>query len=104
MVLHGSGVVAITDTVGSSTWRAGVAALWIGYVEDTASTYDFHATHDKTFVFKIVLSWQTIVLSYRTYCFAFYCRELECLAVVYHSCIFFLFWRLPVWEGRQNRQ
>jgi hypothetical protein len=34
---------------GSFTWRAGIAALWIAFVEDTAaSTYDFHATHGKT--------------------------------------------------------
>jgi hypothetical protein len=34
-------------------------------------------------VFGIVLSSRTIVLSSRTYCFAFYCHELECLAIVY---------------------
>jgi hypothetical protein len=44
----GSGVLIVADAVGSSTWRVGVAALWIAYVEDTASTYDFHATHGKT--------------------------------------------------------
>jgi hypothetical protein len=43
-----SGVPAITDAVGSSTWRVGVAALWIASVEDTASTYNFHTTHGKT--------------------------------------------------------
>jgi hypothetical protein len=32
--------------VGISTWREGVAALWITSIEDaTALTYDFHATH-----------------------------------------------------------
>jgi hypothetical protein len=35
--------------VGISTSRAGVAALWIDSVEDTAaSTYDFYTTHGKT--------------------------------------------------------
>jgi hypothetical protein len=43
-----SGVLAVADVVGSSMWRAGTAALWIASVEDTASTYDLHATHDKT--------------------------------------------------------
>jgi hypothetical protein len=44
-----SGVLVITVAVGISTWRAGIIALWIAYVEDTAaSTYDFHATHGKS--------------------------------------------------------
>jgi hypothetical protein len=44
----GSGVLAITDVVGISTWRVGAAVLWITSVEDTiVSTYDFHATHGK---------------------------------------------------------
>jgi hypothetical protein len=44
----GLGALAITDTVGSSTWRAGAVALWIAFVEDTdALTYGFHSTHGK---------------------------------------------------------
>jgi hypothetical protein len=47
--IDGSEVLAITDVMGSSTWRAGATTLWIASVEDTtALTYDFHATHDKT--------------------------------------------------------
>jgi hypothetical protein len=38
--VRGTGVA---DVVGSSTWRANAAALWITSVEDTASTYDFHS-------------------------------------------------------------
>jgi hypothetical protein len=39
-------------------------------------------------------------------CFTFACHKLYCgFAVVYdYSCIFCMFWRLPVWRGRQNRQ
>jgi hypothetical protein len=44
----GSGVLAVTDAVGSSTWRADAATLWIASMEDTTSTFDFHATHGKT--------------------------------------------------------
>jgi hypothetical protein len=44
----GSGVLVITDVMGSSTWRAGAAALWIASVEDTTLTYDILATHCKT--------------------------------------------------------
>jgi hypothetical protein len=45
----GTGVLAVTDAVGISTWTAGVITLWITSVEDTAaSTYNFHATHSKT--------------------------------------------------------
>jgi hypothetical protein len=43
-----SGVLAVADAVGSSTWRASIAALWIASMEDTASTYNFHASHGKT--------------------------------------------------------
>jgi hypothetical protein len=44
----GSEVLAVTDIMGSSTWRAGATTL-IASVEDTAAlTYDFHATHGKT--------------------------------------------------------
>jgi hypothetical protein len=44
-----SGVLAITDTVGISTWRVGATALWITFIEDTATlTYDVHAIHGKT--------------------------------------------------------
>jgi hypothetical protein len=39
----GSGVLAVADAVGSSTWREGVTTLWITSGEDTALTYDFHA-------------------------------------------------------------
>jgi hypothetical protein len=47
--IDGSGVLAVADTMGISTRRAGAIALWIVSVEDTAaSTYDFHATHCKT--------------------------------------------------------
>jgi hypothetical protein len=45
---NGLGLLVIADTVGSSTWKAGIPALSITSVEDTASTYDFHATHGKT--------------------------------------------------------
>jgi hypothetical protein len=39
----------LADAVGISTWRVGVATLWITSVEDTtALTYDFHTTHNKT--------------------------------------------------------
>jgi hypothetical protein len=48
----GSGLLAITDAVGSSTWRAGAAILWIASVGDTASTYDFHVTDGKTILCK----------------------------------------------------
>jgi hypothetical protein len=35
--------------VGISTWWVGATILWIASVGDnTASTYDFHATHSKT--------------------------------------------------------
>jgi hypothetical protein len=44
----GPGILAITNAMGSSTWRIGIVALWIVSVDDTAtSTYDFHATHGK---------------------------------------------------------
>jgi hypothetical protein len=44
----GPGILAITNAMGSSTWRIGIIALWIVSVDDTAtSTYDFHATHGK---------------------------------------------------------
>jgi hypothetical protein len=42
-----SGLLAVADAVGSSTYRAGTVALWNAYVDYTASTY-FLATHDKT--------------------------------------------------------
>jgi hypothetical protein len=39
---------AVAATVGISTWKACAAALWLASIEVTAaSTYDFHATHDK---------------------------------------------------------
>jgi hypothetical protein len=45
----GSGVLVNADTVEISTWRVGAVTLRITSIEDTAaSTYDFHATHDKT--------------------------------------------------------
>jgi hypothetical protein len=47
----GSGLLAVIDALGSSTWRADVAALWIAFVEDTTSTY-FHVTHGKTILCK----------------------------------------------------
>jgi hypothetical protein len=50
--IDGSGVLAIADAVGSSTWRAGAAALWITSMKNTAWTYDFHATHGKTSLYK----------------------------------------------------
>jgi hypothetical protein len=47
--IDGSGVLADADAMGISTWRVGVAALWIASVEGTAAlTYDFHTTHGKT--------------------------------------------------------
>jgi hypothetical protein len=50
----GSGILVVTDVVGISTWRAGAAALWIAFVEDTtALTYDFHATDGKRSLCKI---------------------------------------------------
>jgi hypothetical protein len=51
--IDGSGVLAIDDAVGTSTRRAGTVAFWITFVEDTTSTYDFHATHGKTSLCKI---------------------------------------------------
>jgi hypothetical protein len=44
----GPWLLAVTDVLGSSTWRAGVTAIWIASVEDTASIYDFHGTYGKT--------------------------------------------------------
>jgi hypothetical protein len=48
----GSALLAATDAMGRFTWRAGAAALWITSVENTASTYNFHATHGKTILCK----------------------------------------------------
>jgi hypothetical protein len=48
----GSRLLVVTDAVGSSTQREGIAALWIASVEDTASIYDFHTTHGKTILCK----------------------------------------------------
>jgi hypothetical protein len=45
--IAGSGLLAITDAMGSSTRRVGVTALWKAFMDDTTSTY-FHATHSKT--------------------------------------------------------
>jgi hypothetical protein len=50
---NGSGVLAIADAVGISTWRVGTTALWIAFVEeDAASTYDFDVTHGKISLYK----------------------------------------------------
>jgi hypothetical protein len=46
--IDGSGLLVVADVMGSSTWRAGVVALWIASVEDTDSTYDFNITYSKT--------------------------------------------------------
>jgi hypothetical protein len=48
----GSGLLVVADVVGSSTWRAGVVALWNASVDDTASTY-FVATHSKIWFCKL---------------------------------------------------
>jgi hypothetical protein len=45
--IDGLGLLAVTNAMVRSTWRAGIAALWNASVDDTASTY-FHATHRKT--------------------------------------------------------
>jgi hypothetical protein len=42
----GSGLLAVADTMGRSTWRADAAALPIASVDDTASIY-FLTTHSK---------------------------------------------------------
>jgi hypothetical protein len=42
---YGSGVLAVANAMGSSTKRAGTAAIRITSIEDNAAlTYDFHAT------------------------------------------------------------
>jgi hypothetical protein len=70
----GSSVLAIIDAVGSSTWRADVAALCIASIEDTAAlTYDFHTTHDKTSLCK---NMSVCLLDY----FAFLTRSFTCLS------------------------
>jgi hypothetical protein len=43
----GSGLLVITNAVGSSTWRADVTTLWNASMDETASTY-FLGTHGKT--------------------------------------------------------
>jgi hypothetical protein len=42
-----SGLLAVVDVVGSSTWKASAATVWNASVDDTASTY-FLTTHSKT--------------------------------------------------------
>jgi hypothetical protein len=52
------GLLAVTDTVGSSTWMTGIVALWNASVNGTASTY-FHAIHGKARLCKIRLCMYT---------------------------------------------
>jgi hypothetical protein len=43
------GLLATAAIVGISTWRTGVATIWIASIEDNASsTNDLHATYSKT--------------------------------------------------------
>jgi hypothetical protein len=62
----------------SSTWRVGVAALWIASVEDTASIYDFHTMHGKISLCKIGF---VCVLDYFAYLIRSFTSLLEQLRI-----------------------